>query len=52
MEAGQDRLCKVAELMQQALLLGACDGDDGAVTWCELALHLRVLHKLESLQVF
>ena len=52
MEARQDRLLVVGERLQQSLLLSPCDGDDGAVTRCELTLRLSVLHKLEGLQVF
>ena len=50
-EAWQDGLAEVAELVEQALLLGPRDGDDGAVARGELALGLRILYELEGLQV-
>ena len=52
MEAREDGLTVVAKLVEQALLLGAGDGDDGAVTGGEAAPGLGVLHKLEGREVF
>ena len=51
METRQNGLLVVGEGIQQSLLLSPRDGDDGAVTRCELAFHLRILHELEGLQV-
>ena len=51
MESAQDGLVVVGEGLQQALLLSARDGYDGAVARGELPLRLGVLHELEGLQV-
>ena len=51
MESWENRLLVVAIFLEKSLFFSASDRDDGAMTRCELALCLSVLHELESLEV-